>query len=405
MRSLRAALVALVVVVAALPSGALAELDKSDNVTLVRHFPFEGSPEEAVGGEGATDIAFQGRYVYAMQQSSSPAGGIHIFDVSRKKPKKVGFVTCPGTQNDVAVVKPGLVVIGYHDSSCGGVVGEGHGVRLINVKNPKRPKYLGAVNDIPDGTHTVTTYPGEPYVYASPGGTGNSDSLEQIIDVTDPMSPKVAATYGPADGGPAAGCHDITFFFKDDKKLAICAGLREVQIWDVSDPVAPTTIGRIQNPSFFLNHSSDVSDDGSLLVISDETEAQTCTGENPDGAMWVYDFTTPEAPTPLGYYKIDRAQAPIGTDRPDWCTSHNFNFVPGTHAIVASWYASGMNVVDFEDPANPREVAHYFGTGEDVANYWSAYWYKGRIYATDRVRGLDVFKVEGLGKGKVPPPA
>jgi hypothetical protein len=127
-----------VAVAALLPTGVQAELDKSENVTLVRHFPFKGSPEEAVGGEGATDIAFQGRYVYAMQQSATPAGGIHIFDVRGPKPKKVGFVTCPGTQNDVAVVKPGLVVIGYHDSSCGGVVGEGHGVRLINVKNPNR---------------------------------------------------------------------------------------------------------------------------------------------------------------------------------------------------------------------------------------------------------------------------
>jgi hypothetical protein len=404
-RPLRAALIALVALAAALPTAVHAELDKSENVTLVRHFPFKGSPEAPIAGEGATDIAFQGRYVYAMQQSATPAGGIHIFDVRGPKPKKVGFVTCPGTQNDVAVVKPGLVVIGYHDSSCGGVAGQGHGVRLINVKNPKRPKYLGAVNDIPEGTHTVTAYPGQPYVYASPGGTGNSDSLEQIIDVTDPKAPKVAATYGPADGGPASGCHDVTFFFKDDEKLAICAGLREVQIWDVSDPVAPTTIGRIQNPSFFLNHSSDVSDDGTLLVISDETEAQTCTGENPDGAMWVYDFTNRATPAPLGYFKIDRAQNPVGSERADWCTSHNFNFVPGTHAIVASWYASGMNVVDFEDPANPREVAHYFGTGEDVANYWSAYWHKGRIYATDRVRGLDVFKVKGLKAGQVPPPA
>lgn len=398
MRPLRVALVAVVALVAALPTGANAELDKSENVTLVRHFPFKGSPEQAIGGEGATDIAFQGRYVYAMQQSATDAGGVHIFDVSGKRPKKVGFVSCPGTQNDVAVVKPGLLAIGYHEGTCGG----GGGVRFLNVKNPKKPKYLGAVNDIAEGTHTVTAYPGKSIVYASPGGTGNSNGEEQIIDVSDPMAPKIVGTYGPADGGPAAGCHDLTFFFNEERKLAICVGLREVQVWDVADPAAPATIGRIQNPSFFLNHSSDVSDDGELLVISDETEAQTCTGEQPDGAMWAYDFTNPEMPTPVGYFKINRAQNPVGSDRPDWCTSHNFNFIPGTHAIAASWYASGMNVVDFADPANPREVAHYFGSGDDIVNYWSAYWYKGRIYATDRVRGLDVFKVKGLRAGHVP---
>ena len=29
-------------------------------------------------------------------------------------------------------------------------------------------------------------------------------------------------------------------------------------------------------------------------------------------------------------------------------------------------------------------------------NYWSAYWYDGRIWANARVRGLDVFTVKGL---------
>ena len=398
MSAVRTAFACVIALLLALPSPASAAVDKSDNVTRIAHFDFPGSPDKAVAGEGATDIAFQGRYAYAAQQSATPAGGVHIFNVKPKTPKEVGFVTCPGTQNDVAVVKPGLIAIGYHSSTCGG--GAGKGVRLVNVKNPKRPKYLGAV-ETPEGTHTVTTYPGGQYVYASPGGTANGDSLEQILDVSDPKAPKVAATFGPSDGGPGAGCHDFTFFFKDERKLGICVGLGQVQIWDVADPLKPVIIGHIANPAFFLNHSTDVSDDGKYLVISDETEAQDCVG-GPDGAMWVYDFTTPETPKPLGFFKIKRGQNPVGSERADWCTSHNFNFIPGTHAIVAAWYAAGMNVIDFEDPTNPREVAHYFGTDEDYVNYWSAYWYKGRIFGTDRVHGFDVFTVKGLSKGHVP---
>ena len=59
-----------------------------------------------------------------------------------------------------------------------------------------------------------------------------------------------------------------------------------------------------------------------------------------------------------------------------------------------------MNVVSWEDPMFPVEEAYYFGTGDDTANYWSAYWFDGRIYATDRVKGLDVFEVKGLEEGK-----
>lgn len=396
MRTLRNCLLVALVALVALPSLAFAEVDKSTNVKRIVHIPFKGSPEQAMAGEGATDIDFQGRYVYAMQQGAT-AGGIHIIDHSAPVPKEVGFVSCPATQNDVAVVKPGLVVLGFHSGLCAGPTGGG-GVRLVDVSNPKSGKVLGFVNT-PSGTHTVTTYPGKSIVYASPGGTANGGSVEQIIDVSNPMKPVVAATFGYRDGGPAAGCHDFNFFIKGDTKVGICTGLGQVQIWDVTDPLKPAVMGAVANPSWFLNHTADVSDDGKILVISDETEAQDCVG-GPDGAFWAYDFSMPQAPTPLSFFKIKRGQEPVGTDRPTWCTSHNFNFIPGTHKIVAAWYAAGMNVVSWEDPRNPVEEAYYFGNGDDTANYWSAYWYDGRIYATDRVKGLDVFEVKGLKEGK-----
>src|SRR5688500_1415356 len=116
-------LVALAAVVA-VPTLAFAEVDKSDNVKRIVHIPFEGSPEAAMAGEGATDIDFQGRYVYAMQQGAV-AGGIHIIDHSARIPKEVGFVSCPATQNDVAVVKPGLIALGFHSGLCAGATGGG----------------------------------------------------------------------------------------------------------------------------------------------------------------------------------------------------------------------------------------------------------------------------------------
>ncbi len=67
---------------------------------------------------------------------------------------------------------------------------------------------------------------------------------------------------------------------------------------------------------------------------------------------------------------------------------------------MSSWYAGGMNVIDFTNPSQPVEIAHYMGTGDDITNYWSAYWYDGRIWANDRGNGaLDVFEVEGLKEG------
>ena len=56
-------------------------------------------------------------------------------------------------------------------------------------------------------------------------------------------------------------------------------------------------------------------------------------------------------------------------------------------------------MIDFTDAENPIEIA-FFDRGpvdEDqliTGGYWSAYWYNGRIYATEIARGLDVFALE-----------
>jgi hypothetical protein len=82
------------------------------------------------------------------------------------------------------------------------------------------------------------------------------------------------------------------------------------------------------------------------------------------------------------------------------CVAHNGSIipVPGRDLFVQAWYQGGLSVVDFTDSANPVEIA-YFDRGpldeEELilAGYWSTYWYGGRIYGTEIVRGLDVFEL------------
>lgn len=362
--------------------------EKSDNVRQIASFPYKN--KDANFFQGGTDMDFSGKYIYAMQQG--PDGGIHILDGSGRKPRKVGFFKCPGGQNDIAVVKPGLVAVGYHETQCGG--SPGGGVRLVNVRDPKNVRLLGAVNDLPEGTHTLSVYPGKPIIYASPGGLANGSGIEQILDVSNPKKPKVAATFTPQE----AGCHDVSFYFDGDEKLAVCVGGGEGQVWDVSDPLAPVTIGQIPVPAQFP-HSVDFTYDGKYMVIGDEAVAgNDCVG-GPSGSLWIYDWTVREQPVLVGQFGPQRGPLPVGSsnyDRNTWCSAHLFNFVPGTYTLVASWYAGGMNVIDLSDPSAPVEKAYFMGTGEDLTNYWSAYWYDGRIYANDRVKGLDVFKVKGL---------
>jgi hypothetical protein len=58
-----------------------------------------------------------------------------------------------------------------------------------------------------------------------------------------------------------------------------------------------------------------------------------------------------------------------------------------------------MSLIDFTDSANPKEIA-FFDRGpihEErlvLGGYWSTYWYDGKIYGTEIVRGLDVFELQ-----------
>lgn len=198
---------------------------KTPTVSLIEHFAFDGGGTSSTGG---TDIDFSGRYVYAMQRGAF--GGVHVFDVKPVKPKKLSFLHCPGDQNDVAVVRPGLIAIGYHSSECEGV--EGGGIRLVDVSNPRKPRFSGAISLPPNGTHTLTTYPGQPLIYA------NTSTGQNIVDVSDPRRPEIVWSL------ERNGCHDLAFDLRKDRKLAFCPKGRTpvTEVWDVSDPRAPEVL-------------------------------------------------------------------------------------------------------------------------------------------------------------------
>jgi hypothetical protein len=93
-----------------------------------------------------------------------------------------------------------------------------------------------------------------------------------------------------------------------------------------------------------------------------------------------------------GYFKMPAPQV----DQEN-CVAHNGSIipVPGRDIFVQAWYQGGISVIDFTDSSEPFEIA-FFDRGPIDENalilggFWSAYWYGGRIYGTEIVRGLDV---------------
>lgn len=384
-----------------LPSAQASTGAESRNIRLVRSFPYTVDEDRPIMDRGGTDMAFQGRYLYAAEQGRrGVGGGVHIFDISGNVPRKVGFAGCGGWQNDVAVVKPGLIAIGYHEGefNCGNPQG---GVTLFDVSDPRRPRQLGTTQgDVPSGDplqgggiHTLTVYPGTSLIYASPGGrqSGYETGVETILDVSNPNKPEVAAEF---DSG--IGCHDLTFDISAQRELAFCTGLGETQIWDVSEPLAPEVIGHVVNPLHAFHHASAVSPDGKLLVIGTETVANECAG-GPSGGLFAYDITNPRVPVLVGSFGAQRGAALLYSYPTDLgfdalCAPHLFQFAGSSRTLVSGNGSGGVNIVDFSDPASPAEVGFYISEDRD---YWAAYPYRGRIYANS-VQALDVFDTDSI---------
>lgn len=367
------------------PGGGAAEVAKSDNVRPVARFEYSGG----------TELAYDGRYLFAgrldgvTKRGEAPKdGGVEIFD-TKGKVRYVASIPCPGNDNDVAIVRKGLLALSFHTSRCAPI---GAGVAFFDVSNPRRPnpKPLGAISA--PGSHTITPYPGTDLLYINGGGLYGEPVT--IVDTKDPAKPEVVGTFD----APPLGCHDMSFRITKDSRLGFCAGEGQVTIFDVSDPLAPSVVSVIANPLIQFGHYALASPDGEVLVIDDEAfVAHECvSGQSPTGAAWFYDISDPTKPVLAGRYAIGRGAAPVGTDpgwTQSWCTSHHYNFVPGTRKLVISWFTGGTSVLDLSDPAAAEEIAYY--QPSDAVAYTSHY-FGGRVFINDSLRGLEVLEIKGL---------
>ena len=327
-----------------------------------------------------SEIAFDGPWAYAF--------GDRLSIIDRRTMEVVSRLDCDGKPfggTEVEIVKRGVIAIDAY-----GGCGMEWGVLFVDVTDPQAPRIIGTADQT--SPHTMTAYPGRPYIYTSPNGCcGDMErGIERIIDASDPRKPRVHEFV--SDG---LGCHDVAFVIRKEVKLAACAGGAETQLWDVSDPLKPVTVARIPTPFTQFNHSAGFSDDGKILVVGDEAHPVNSCAGTPTGALWFYDITDPTKPILRSHYNIDRGAAVSsfwGT-YDTWCTAHMYDFKPNTYLMATGWFQGGLNVLDLSNLSAPREVAHYIAPDLKA---WGAYWVDGLIWTSDYGKtgagGIEVFK-------------
>jgi hypothetical protein len=443
-----------------------------------------------VCGLVGTDVEFQSRrdlngqlHDYAFV--GTMGAGFRVYDVTNPdRPTRAGGYDDPGWQNDVQVA--GDIVVSTFD----GLAGEdsssstclkqknasGQGVDVVRLDYNEltaafETNLLGCVANPPGGAHNSTLHPSADWLAIS------NCCSDWAIDVVDLRGGALRHAYRlidssrrastgrcPAtasftcvvvtmpDGSSAQGLwdpHDASF--SADGKTMYVAAIESTFVVDVSRVLdgRVRTIAVIPNSDgMTISHQADVTDDGAILVVSDEAGgglSNTDCNTTPQGFMGALHFyalkpikgvaasagASTSTPKKLGIYvnpsptlAPDVLAGVVGTlPRPEnGCTVHVFRIggngtagpgevKPGfggvstlpNRQLATAWYGGGVWWVDFsgapsstdgivEDPrttwGNTRGWSVMPG-----ADTWSAKEYKGHVYAGDMLRGFDVYRL------------
>jgi hypothetical protein len=441
------------------------------------------------------DLVAQGNYDgFRLVDVSDPAHPVEVsvfecrgnqgdlsFYEAKNRLLLIQSIDVPQTTSDCATARDQPVAPGIHPIT--GLPGQFfvpgfEGLRIFDITNPEAPVHIASVPTA-CGSHTHTTIPdqrdqqGVVYVGSYPIGAsvtpGNVDfggprcvqphAKISIVTIPNdsPATPTVKeqplhadtlpyrGTLG-AGGTGAVGCHDITAFYETQSAnprhhVAGAACLEEGQLWDITDPENPTTLGahsHIRNPFITLPsrglwHTASFSNDGEVVLFTDEWEGAGLRGgcqgpQDTRGNVWFYKNVPPGTePVPVyGRYMIPRVQPTT-----ELCTLHNGNVITVSDEAdgdfgVSSSYQAGTTVFDFTGVQNnpeivlppvlpapvpplvAREVAFFDAKNDPppptgIDDTWSSYWYNDYIFASSgRVqagrpgnRGLDIYLLLG----------
>jgi hypothetical protein len=325
-------------------------------------------------------------------QGGLPAAGAYVFDITNpEQPQFVRQIPCAQEQNDVQLKRFGdrwiLALAADITMTCVRLNSpRGTGVSFFDVTDPYA---FSAVSNIAyiDGSHNFTFHPTKPYAMISSGDLPGGRDFLPVVDLTNLSAPRIATTL-PSVGGP----HDIAFSTDGDR--AYVASENNVRIYDTTDPANPVPASVTVAPTSYV-HDATPSPDGTRLVVTGEslvlggffTPGGLCPGEG----LTVYDISNPAGAPVLVSEFIASVEGPVAAGSA--CTAHVGKWTTNGRYYVMGWYSGGVRVVDLSDPVNPVEAGIAMLPTQYV---WAAKSYKGPyIYASDSVRGFDVFRWTG----------
>ncbi|MDQ3708838.1 MAG: hypothetical protein M3387_05960 [Actinomycetota bacterium] len=398
-----------------------------------------GGANDASFDTNASDIELAGDHAYV----GSPSQGMVVINIAscndptqpaKCKPFVQGVYRCSGGQFDVQLSPDANIAIVAHESASSRKKchpGE-EGVAILDISDKSNPREVAFISDtkadagdVTDGAHNVTLdFPNlyvDQYTQTYPQTEIFSLAPQAAAPDATPSNPKRIGRIDFTAHG-TSGPHDsIPSHRPDRKNLLYAASIQKSDVVNIDDPTNPRVVQTILDPEVGISHGAEPNFDRSLLLVSDEYGGGL--GVGACGGRGDATGVSPLVPGQAGaagvgavhFYRLDKDSGLVGRNGTDkagvfnitlqpnepaqvasdaGCTSHVFYQAPDQNRMTIAWYGRGTRVVDFSDPAKPRQIGSFVPAG---GNTWSAKPHRGFIFTGDIVRGMDVLRYTGEG--------
>ncbi len=283
--------------------------------------------------------------------------GTLIYDCSNPaNPVEVGMIPGPTPGGSTGYFWREINSYGSYAYSCS----EHGSTQVIDMSNPTSPKLVGTIGS---RTHTVSIDQDTGKLFAN-GGSGRGTLIYDLA--ANPVNPPKVGSY------TSVYVHDSAPFRGYLYTAEIQNGT--FSIIDISNVGSLNTISSTKTPGNFT-HNVWVTDDDQIAITADE---------NKGGCLGVFDISNKASPKLLATWCS-----------PNGATVHNV-FIKGNVAHFSS-YTDGYWAIDISDPSNPKAIGGYDTsplTGNGYNGCWGCYPFQpsGAIYLADMQLGFFIVK-------------
>ena len=260
-------------------------------------------------------------------------------------------------------------------------------MKVWDVTDPSNPMLTDSIQLDARRINDVKIHPNSRLGIVTREGASNRRNGMVLLDLSMPAHPTVLGEYTETLTG---GVHNVWIDGENELVYAVHNGTRAIHIIDISNPEAPSEVGRwaIDNQQRSL-HDIIIQEGYAYVSYWDDGVVILDVGAGSHGG-------TPRAPVLVSQFKY-----PIGNTHVAW--RHGQYLFVGDEIFPPAWDADRpidargyIHVLDMSDIENPVEVAKYEVPEAGAHNVWTE---GDRLYVGYYLAGLRVLDISGELRG------